>query len=210
MTITLRQKDLENDNKSLYLDIYENGKRKFEFLSLYLLPEINDEIKARNQETLKRAQEIRAERILHPETIPEKGHLKVVQEIPEDDSPEVMDWIQTYIDWANDNTEFTESVVRQTRYLQERMKEFLKAKRRPHITLRKFDKEWFKSFFSWLKNDYVPQKYVRMEARPLNENSLHNLQQRIVAVFNKAVKTGKLNSQEGRYRKENLLPYLKA
>ena len=23
MTITLRQKDLENDNKSLYLDIYE-------------------------------------------------------------------------------------------------------------------------------------------------------------------------------------------
>jgi hypothetical protein len=82
MTITLRQKDLENDNKSLYLDIYENGKRKFEFLSLYLLPEINDEIKARNQETLKRAQEIRAERILHPETIPEKGHLMVVQEIP--------------------------------------------------------------------------------------------------------------------------------
>jgi len=58
MTITLRQKDLENDNKSLYLDIYENGKRKFEFLSLYLLPEINDEIKARNQETLKRAQEM--------------------------------------------------------------------------------------------------------------------------------------------------------
>ena len=33
-----------------------------------------------------------------------------------------------------------------------------------------------------------------MEARPLNENSLHNLQQRIVAVFNKAVKTGKLNA----------------
>ena len=33
MTITLRQKDLENDNKSLYLDIYDNGKRKFEYLS---------------------------------------------------------------------------------------------------------------------------------------------------------------------------------
>ena len=92
----------------------------------------------------------------------------VVQEIPDDDSPEVLDWIQTYIDWANDNTEFTKSVVNQTSYLQERMKEFLKAKRRPHITLRKFDKEWFKSFFSWLKN--------------------------IVAVFNKAVKAGKLRA----------------
>ena len=40
MTITLRQKDLENDNKSLYLDIYENGKRKFEFLSLYPTPRL--------------------------------------------------------------------------------------------------------------------------------------------------------------------------
>lgn len=55
MTITLRQKDLENDNKSLYLDIYENGKRKFEFLSLYLIPEINQETKERNEATLKRA-----------------------------------------------------------------------------------------------------------------------------------------------------------
>jgi len=57
-----------------------------------------------------------------------------------------------------------------------------------------FDKEWFKSFFSWLKNVYVPQKYDRMVSRPFNENSLHNLQQRIIAVFNKAVKTGKLNA----------------
>lgn len=82
MTITLRQKDLENDNKSLYLDIYENGKRKFEFLSLYLIPEINQETKERNEATLKRAQEIRAERVLHPETIPEKGHLMVVPTFP--------------------------------------------------------------------------------------------------------------------------------
>ena len=37
MTITIRQKALANDNISLYLDIYDGGKRKFEFLSLYLL-----------------------------------------------------------------------------------------------------------------------------------------------------------------------------
>ena len=175
MTITLRQKDLENDNKSLYLDIYDNGKRKFEFLSLYLIPEINQETKERNEATLKRAQEIRAERILHPETIPEKGHLMVVPDIPNDDSPEVIDWMQT-------------------QYLQERMKEFLKAKRRPHITLMKFDKTWFKAFFLWLKNDYVPQKYVRVKAKPLSNASLRNMQQRIVAVFNKAVKTGRLKA----------------
>ncbi len=194
MTITLRQKDLENDNKSLYLDIYENGKRKFEFLSLYLIPEINQETKERNEATLKRAQEIRAERILHPETIPEKGHLMVVPDIPDDDSPEVIDWIQTYMEWMDGNPEYSKRTVEQTQYLQERMKEFLKAKRRPHITLMKFDKTWFKAFFLWLKNDYVPQKYVRVKPKPLSNATLRNVQQRIVAVFNKAVKTGKLKA----------------
>ena len=116
MTITLRQKDLENDNKSLYLDIYENGKRKFEFLSLYLIPEINQETKERNEATLKRAQEIRAERILHPETIPEKGHLMVVPDIPDDDSPEVIDWIQTYMEWMDGNPEYSKRTVEQTQY----------------------------------------------------------------------------------------------
>lgn len=74
MKITIRQKALANDNISLYLDIYDGGKRKFEFLSLYLLPEVDAETKARNEETLQRAHQIRAERILHPETIPEVGH----------------------------------------------------------------------------------------------------------------------------------------
>ena len=194
MTITIRQKALANDNISLYLDIYDGGKRKFEFLSLYLLPEVDAETKARNEETLQRAHQIRAERILHPETIPEVGHLMIVKEIPNDESPEVLDWIQTYIDWMSDNTDYSKAIVDQSKYLKYLMSEFLANKRRPHITLRKFDKEWFKAFFLWLKNDYVPQKYVRVEAKPLCEGSLHNVQQRIVAVFNKAVKFGKLKA----------------
>ena len=194
MTITIRQKALANDNISLYLDIYDGGKRKFEFLSLYLLPEGDAETKARNEETLQRAHQIRAERILHPETIPEVGHLMIVKEIPNDESPEVLDWIQTYIDWMSDNTDYSKAIVDQSKYLKYLMSEFLANKRRPHITLRKFDKEWFKAFFLWLKNDYVPQKYVRVEAKPLCEGSLHNVQQRIVTVFNKAVKFGKLKA----------------
>ena len=194
MTITLRQKDLANGNKSLFLDIYEKGKRKFEYLSLYLFPEVNDETRERNRETLERAQMMRLERIIHPESIPAKGHVAVAQESSDEDSPEVMGWIQTYIDWMDGNAEYSKSVVKQTRYLQELMRQFLENKRRPHITLNKFDKGWFKAFFLWLKNDYVPQKYVRIDPKPLSGSSLHNVQQRIVAVFNKAVKCGKLNA----------------
>ena len=35
--VTLREKTLANGNKSLYLDIYRNGKREYEFLKLYLV-----------------------------------------------------------------------------------------------------------------------------------------------------------------------------
>jgi hypothetical protein len=38
---------------SLYLDIYRNGKREYEFLKLYLLPELTKADKKKNDETMK-------------------------------------------------------------------------------------------------------------------------------------------------------------
>lgn len=35
--IRIRRKKLTNGNVSLYLDIYLNGKREYEFLKLYLI-----------------------------------------------------------------------------------------------------------------------------------------------------------------------------
>ena len=37
--VTIRYKELANGNLSIYLDIYKDGKRAYEFLKLYLLPE---------------------------------------------------------------------------------------------------------------------------------------------------------------------------
>ena len=36
--VRLREKELANGVRSLYLDIYVNGKRSYEFLKLYLIP----------------------------------------------------------------------------------------------------------------------------------------------------------------------------
>ena len=55
INITLKQKEIAYGNKSLYLDIYENGKHKKEFLSLYLLPEIDEQTRDRNRKTLEKA-----------------------------------------------------------------------------------------------------------------------------------------------------------
>lgn len=54
--IRLRMKDLSNGNKSLYLDIYREGKRSYEYLKMYIVPETDDNSRRQNQATLITAQ----------------------------------------------------------------------------------------------------------------------------------------------------------
>lgn len=61
--VRLRMKNLKNGNKSLYLDIYFEGNRKYEFLKLYLKPN-RKENKAENAATIRLANAIKAKRII--------------------------------------------------------------------------------------------------------------------------------------------------
>lgn len=62
--IRIRQKELANGNTSLYLDIYIGGKRKYEFLKLYLIPEKTREDKEKNRQTMQLANSIKSKRIV--------------------------------------------------------------------------------------------------------------------------------------------------
>jgi len=62
--IRIRRKKLANGNVSLYLDIYLNGNREYEFLKLYLIPEKTKADKEANKQTLQLANSIKARRIV--------------------------------------------------------------------------------------------------------------------------------------------------
>lgn len=62
--IKLRQRPNTSGTTSLYLDIYLDGKRKYEWLKLYLVPEHTRKDKEKNAETLRLAEAIRAKRIV--------------------------------------------------------------------------------------------------------------------------------------------------
>lgn len=61
-SIHLRRRKLATGNTSLYLDVYRNGVRQYEYLKLYLIPEKTRADKDANRQTLKLAEAIKAKR----------------------------------------------------------------------------------------------------------------------------------------------------
>ncbi len=62
--IRLRGRKLSTGRTSLYLDIYLNGKRSYEYLNLYLEPETSRQIKEHNKQTWQLAEAVKAKRVV--------------------------------------------------------------------------------------------------------------------------------------------------
>ena len=57
-------KPLSDGSKSLYLDIYRDGKRTYEYLKMYIIPETDNNARKRNQATMDAANAIKSKRII--------------------------------------------------------------------------------------------------------------------------------------------------
>lgn len=61
--VKLRYKSLVNGSKSLYLDTYVKGKRQYEFLRLYLIPDTDKYAKEQNRKVLEIAYKLKQQRL---------------------------------------------------------------------------------------------------------------------------------------------------
>lgn len=135
--IKLRVKHLANGNKSIYLDMYMNGKRKYEFLKLYIIPEYNKSDRVRNSETLKLANAIKAQRIIelqnqsHGFKINKTSHIRLT------------DYIQSVAEKKSEN-EVRKTVLHAVVY-------HLKRYNPNDIQLSKIDKDYILGFLDYLK-----------------------------------------------------------
>ena len=140
--IRLRMKDLSNGNKSLYLDIYRDGKRSYEYLKMYIIPETDDEARKRNQATLIAANAIKSQRIIAM-TNGEAGIKK------QEEKPKVylVDWLNTFMEHQ---TKRGKKDAPQIRIVIRIIKETVGDK----FTLDEIDKAFCQSFIDYLLNEY--------------------------------------------------------
>ena len=173
--VRLREKALKDGQKSLYLDIYVNGVRSYEFLKLYLQPETSKVAKDKNRQTLLLADAIKAKRIVEIQT----GEFKALK----DNRVALLSFISSRVE---------RNEMRTDQYLLQVLKAYLKNK---DIELSKITPKWVENFFDYLKKS--PEgvlKKVRMKA-----STARMLGDRLSVALNEAVKGGLISVNPCKY-----------
>lgn len=89
--VRVRYKALSDGSQSVYLDIYRDGKRQYEFLKLYLIPETNAAAKAQNKATLAAVNTIKSQRIIEL-----TNNVAGLKNTSQRSRLLLLDWMQTY------------------------------------------------------------------------------------------------------------------
>jgi len=141
--VRIRKKNLKDGNKSLYLDIYMRGIRKKEGLKLYLVPEVSAAAKIQNKNTMKLAEQMKAQRILDIQKVGMADWEKVKKI-----NVSLLDYVNSQIAECADLSPIG---TRQKMNLRVRIEEYLTLLKEPEFPLNKVDKGFCKDFIAFLR-----------------------------------------------------------
>lgn len=146
--VRLRNKKLANGNKSLYLDIYRDGVRSYEFLKMYLIPEKNNvTARQQNENTLQAAEVIRSER----QNAIVKGQAGITDASAKNKLL-LMDWLKIY------RAKLEKRQYKDISHADNLMRILAGYKPATVAKLTTIDKGFAKGFIDYLKHDYVSYK----------------------------------------------------
>lgn len=186
MKIELRNRRLPSGNRSLYLEFYEKGgKRTYESLNLFLIPEKDDNDRRVNENTLSHALKIKAQRILGIEKEPEST---------EDAAPPsrvFSEWMDEYEVYIRDVKKVSKSYCKTVHSTVNIVKSYLRHIHRPRMLLAKVDKLFYKNLLTYMKDVYKNTKSPD-EPSALSEKTLLLNQTNLNTMLNHAVREGLL------------------
>ena len=176
--IHIRQKKLANGNLSLYLDIYINGMRSYEFLRLYIIPERNREDKERNRQTMQLANSIKSKRIMEIQN----GEFGFKSQFKTD---------ALFFDYYRaicNRRMGTESRGNWGNWFS-CLHHLRKYERNERITFERITPEWVQGFRDYLDRDAIAWDHdsrKRVKGKPLSENSKQSYFNKLRACLNQA------------------------
>ena len=179
--VRIREKRLNDGNVSLYLDMYYMGARKKEGLKLYLVPEVNAVAKLQNKNTLKLAEQIKAERILDIQQ-----HGLVNWDNVKKGRMTLAAWVEKY---TKDENGLTPASMRSKRNAQARVEQYLLYIGKPNLALKEVDKDFCKGFIAFLKTCTFNNG-----KKTLGSTTCRIFMNRLAAALNMAVREGLINS----------------
>ena len=185
MKITLRQKPLKDGNASLYLDYYDKGKREYEFLDLYLVPDDAPNARRLNAATMEKATAIKAERTLNSEGRHARKNDDASMSSA-DKTPKLTEWIQTVYD-MKEKAGCSKPVLWNTSHIKELVEEFLAYSKKRDPRIGRIDKKFLVGFLQYLRDEYTIVR-CKKDVRHLSDGSLKQYQLLLATILNVAVK----------------------
>ena len=183
LKIELRHRTLASGNQSLYLEFYEKGGRRwYESLNLYLIPEKNETDRRVNENTLKHAIKLKSERVLGIEHPQEAKEVRLPSKV----FTEFMDEFLVYLKEVKHTTEAYKKTMRSTINI---VKSYLASIRRPRMLLSKIDKRFYIKLLTYVKDTYKNTKSPD-NPRALSDHTKLLFQSNLNAILNHAVKEG--------------------
>lgn len=177
-TIEIRTKELNDGSQSLYLDIYDNGQRSYEFLKLYIVPGNDANTKAMNKNAMRKAVAIKAERMLGIEK--EKDERE-----KENPGQKIFsDWMNDYLANIVCNPEYSEGYGKNIQSLINTVTAYLSHIAHPRLRICKIDKKFCKGFIEFMQNDYSstknPEKKLSHQTLMLRQNGFRHMLTQLV------------------------------
>lgn len=185
MKVEIKVRILTAGNRSLYLEYYETGFRKKENLHLYLIPDDAPHAKKLNGEAYRKAQEIRAQRILNPPTFEKKAKTK------ENEMSKTMTWL----DWCDDYIQCAvesgncKKMIGHKSVVRKRIAAYLQRIEKSDVLLKDVDRDLVSGLFGYMRK-YRNRRQIKTNGGKLAAYTLVLFEETVKALFNKAVRDG--------------------
>ncbi len=178
--VRIRERKLKNGNISLYLDIYQNGVRKYENLNLYLVPGNDPITKDQNRHAMQVAQKVKSERILEIQNQGIQHWDKIKQS-----SMTLIAWLTTYEQGSGN---FSPSTLKGRKEMRQKVEEYLEEIGRENITMKQIDQDFCRGFMNFLRTARHGVK--KDPTATISQGAAHHHQAVFNGAMNKAVREG--------------------